>query len=99
MRKWDPFFQSNAVQRRNEDAQEQRVMGDDDNDDRWDPARCRGRERWCAFPFLKFLVVNMTAVALESQECGILEDVRFYTMLNMGHFWTPSLALDLPQCK
>ena len=75
-------------------------MGDDDHDDRWDPAKRRGRERWCAFPFLKkFLVVNMTAVALESQECGIFKDVRFYTILNMGHFGTPSLALDLPQCK
>ena len=47
-------------------------MGDDENDDRWDLARRRGRERWCAFPFF-FFVVNMTAVALGSQECCFKE--------------------------
>ena len=49
--KVESVFHSNAVQRRNEDARERRVMGDDENDDRWDLARRRGREHWCAFPF------------------------------------------------
>ena len=31
-----------------------------------------------------FFVVNMTAVALESQECGIFKDVLFYTILNVA---------------
>ena len=46
-----------------------------------------------------FLVVNMTAVAWESQECDMFKDVQFYTILNMGHFWTFSIASDHPQCK
>ena len=29
---------------------------------------------------------------------GIFKDVRFYPILNFGHFWA-SLAFDLPQCQ
>ena len=39
--------------------------------------------------FFLFLVVNMTAVALESQECGIFKDVRFYSHVEYGPFWDP----------